>query len=265
MKKYIQVACLSFKMQIVWRFDVIMTMVSTIARILAAWILWSAAFDGKELIGGFTFSAMLSYYIIGSFIASLDMSSQISSEVSNLIRAGRFSGHMVTPMNPFGFFGSMIAGESAFHLGFSLLSIIICTFIFNIKVTVIANTAQMLLAIIMILLGLIFMACYQYFIGVLAFKFLDIGFFLHIQQAIISFAVGTMIPISLLPEKVLFVLRFFPFIYVVFTPTMLLTGQMSFSEGLFGFCIISVWTVIMFLMAQKTYNRLRVKFDGVGI
>lgn len=122
MRKYIEVFRWSFKMQIVWRFDVAMTMVATIGRILSARILWSAIFDSKEYVYGFTFQAMLSYYIVSSFLTSLDMSSQISGEISYLIRDGGFSKHMVTPMNPFGFFSFMVAGESAFHLGFSCIA-----------------------------------------------------------------------------------------------------------------------------------------------
>lgn len=265
MRKYLEVFKLSFKTQIIWRFDAAMTMVATVGRILAAWILWSAVFGSKKLVSGFTFQSMLSYYIVSSFITSLDMSQQISGEISELIRAGRFSGRMVTPMNPLGFFGSMIAGESAFRLGFSLFAAFICTVIFNIRLTLTASVIQILLALAMITLGLIFMACLQYFIGITAFKFQDIGFFLHVQSAIIAFATGSMIPLSLLPGTALYFLRFIPFTYVTYMPTMLLTGQICIAEGTFGIAILSVWTAAMLFAGQFTYNRLRVRYDGVGI
>lgn len=113
MRKYLEVFHWSFKMQIVWRFDVAMTIIATIGRIVAAWILWSAIFAERDLVGGFTFGSMLSYYIVSSFLSTLDMSDQISGEVSYLIKDGGFSKHMVMPMNPFGFFSYMIACESA--------------------------------------------------------------------------------------------------------------------------------------------------------
>jgi len=264
-RKYLEVFRLSFKMQIVWRFDVAMTMVATVARVVAAWILWQAIFEGKELVSGFSIGAMLSYYVVCSIISAIDFSYHISGEVSWLIRDGRFSGHMVTPMNPMGFFSSMTAGQSAFHLGFSLIAAAFCAIVFHMQVALTANIARILLATAMIPLGLAFMAGYHFWIGTLAFKFFEIGFFLHVQGSIIAFATGSMVPLSLLPEAAVFILRFLPFTHVVYTPTMLLTGQMDVREGLVGLAVIAAWALAMLATAQSTYGRLRVKYDGVGI
>ena len=265
MRKYMEVFRLSFKMQIVWRFDVAMTMVATFAHILTMWILWQAIFEGKELISGFTFEAMLSYYVVCSILRSIDFSNQISGEVSELIRGGKFSGHMVTPMNPMAFFSSMVAGESAFHLGFSIIAAGICAVVFRINVALTPDATRILLAAAMILLGLVFMAGYRYFLGILTFKFLEINFILFVQMSIITFATGALVPLSLLPEAVLSVLRVLPFTHVIYTPAMLLTGQISLSEGLLGFVVLLAWAVSIMVIAQIAYNRLRAKYDGVGI
>ncbi len=265
MRKYLEVFRLSFKMQLTWRFDVVMTMVATVARVLAAFIIWRAVFGSRELVGSFTFQSMLSYYIVSSFLYALDVSRQISGDVSELIRVGRFFGHMVTPMNPFGYFGSRAAGESSFHLGFSLLAAFLCAVLFQIRITLTPDIACIALAALTVLLGLFFMACYHYFIGILTFKFVEINFFLYIQANIMAFAVGSMVPLSLLPEKVVLVLRCLPFTHVVYTPAMLLTGQMGYEEGLFGLAILSGWAVLMLLISQRTYGSLRKKYDGVGI
>ena len=265
MRKYLEIFRWSFKMQIVWRFDVAMTMVATTGRIAAAWILWRAVFTGREMVNGFTFEAMLSYYIIGSFLASLDMSNQISGEVSHLIKDGGFSKHMVTPINPFGFFGYMIAGECVFHLAFSFAAATVCAILFQIKIIITPDTIQLLLAGIMVLLGLFFMAGYHYLIGILAFKFVDIGFFLHVQGSIIAFATGALVPLSLLPKTAVQILRFLPFTHVIFTPAMLITGQVGIGEGVFGFAVLTGWAAAIMFVGQTTYKRLRVRYEGVGI
>ncbi|MCL1964175.1 MAG: ABC-2 family transporter protein [Firmicutes bacterium] len=265
MSKYIEVFRLSFKMQIVWRFDAAMTMLMTFGRIFAGWILWRTIFDGKALVGGFTFRAMLSYYIAGSILNAVNFSNQISGEVSGLIREGRFSGHMVTPMNPMGFFSAMAAGESAFHLGFSILAAVLCAAVFRVDVALTGSAPGLLLGAAMALLGLTFTSCFQYFIGILAFKFVDITFFLHVQWNIIAFATGAMVPLALLPKAALSVLQFVPFTHVVYTPAMLFTGQLTAREGLLGLGVITAWTLAVLVIAQYTYGRLRVKYEGVGI
>jgi ABC-2 type transport system permease protein len=267
-------------MQIVWRFDVAMTMAATVGRIVAARILWQAIFAGKAQVGGFTFEAMLSYYIVCSIISSIDFSHQICGEVSWLIRDGKFSGHMVTPMNPMGFFGSMAAGESAFHLGFSIAAAAACAAAFRMAdigamggvggmggmgAILTAGTARMLLAAAMIPLGLAFMAIYQYIIGILAFKFLDIGFLEHVLGSVNGFATGAYVPLSLLPGPVLGALRFLPFTHVVYTPSMLITGQIGAREGLLGLASLAAWLVAAYAIAQFAYGKLRISYDGVGI
>jgi len=256
---------MNYKMQITWRFDVAMTMLSTAGQIIAAWIIWQVIFTQNTTVKGFGLGSMLSYYLISSILTSIDFTNQISGEVSDLIRNGRFSGRMVTPMNPLFFFCSMTAGKSVFHLGFCVLSAIVCAVLFQMNIALTPDPAQIIIALALIVIGLVFMACYHYTIGVLAFKFLEIGFFLHVQGSIIAFATGSFVPLSLLPENALYILRFLPFTHVVFTPAMLLCGLADAAEGLFSLAVISTWALIMFAISQYSYRHLRVKYDGVGI
>jgi len=69
MRKYIEIAKVTFKSQLAWRFDIAFNMLFTIIKILFAYILWSVIFKGQSEVSGFTFHAMLSYYIISSFIS----------------------------------------------------------------------------------------------------------------------------------------------------------------------------------------------------
>lgn len=269
MKKYMEVFRLSFKMQIIWRFDVIMTMMATIGRILMAWILWHAVFETRDFVSMFTFQSMLSYYIVSSFVASLDMSQQVSGEVSDLIRAGRFSGHMVTPMNPLAFFGSMVAGESVFHLGFSLVAAFLCSVIFGIHITLVASLAQIILAVMMIILGLMFMVCFQYFLGILAFQMVSIQAVLFVSSHLTGFATGSLVPLALLPNAIQTAMRFLPFYYVNYLPSMLLTGNVTgegaTGEALTGLFVLASWTVGFLALNAYGYHALRIKYDGVGI
>jgi hypothetical protein len=46
---------------------------------------------------------------------------------------------------------------------------------------------------------------------------------------------------------------------------MLLCGQLSARDGLFGLAVIAAWAVLMPTVAQFAYSHLRIKYDGVGI
>ena len=83
MKKYLEIAKISFKAQIVWRFDVMMNMLFSIVKILFAYILWGAIFGQRNVIAGFTFQMMLSYYIISCFLSQIEMSGGVSGEIGD--------------------------------------------------------------------------------------------------------------------------------------------------------------------------------------
>ena len=118
MKKYLEIAKIHFKAQIAYRFDVAMTMVFTISKILFAYILWGAVFGQNETVAGFTFPMMFSYYIISSFLYQIEMSSGVSGEVSARIRDGSFSKYMVIPVNTQGYFIVQTLGAMMFYLLF---------------------------------------------------------------------------------------------------------------------------------------------------
>jgi len=265
MRKYMAVAKILFKAQTAYRFDVIMTAVSTIWRVAFAWILWGAIFTGRDEVGGFTFQAMLSYYVINSFWAAMDLSDSVSSEVSNRIREGTYSKFIVIPSHPQLHFLSQTLGASAYYGIFAALAAGASALVFKVNLLFTADPAKILLAVTLFLLGTVFMNSYQFFVGIWAFKFQDINFLLYTFPAIVQFFKGEFVPLTLLSPGFTDALRFFPFTHVSFTPTMLLAGRMELSDGLIGLAVLSAWTVGMMAISQLTYQRLRTKYEGVGI
>jgi ABC-2 type transport system permease protein len=264
-RKYFAVAKTLFKTQLVYRFDVAMNALEIAGRVLFAWLLWGAVFDGRETVAGFTFPVMLLYYIVISFLASLDMSGDVSREVSSMIRGGTFSKFMVIPANAQWQFWAQTMGAATYYAIFGMAVTLVCAALFRIKPLFTADPAAIVCAVILIPLGLTFMVCYHYFIGILAFKFHDISFFLHVQSAALEFVTGGVVPLILLPASVMSVMRFLPFTHVVYTPSMLLLGKADMSEGLLAAGVLAVWTLGMALVNQFVYNKLRIKYDGVGI
>lgn len=264
MGKYIELSKINFKAQLSYRFDVAMTVLFTISKILFAYILWGAIFSENETVSGFTFKMMLSYYIISSFLSQIEMSQVVSVEMSERIRDGTFSKYMVIPLNTRGYFIAQTVGAIVFYLVINLIGTIVWVFIFGANFVITNNIITILLAILMIVLGLLFMIQLNYFLGILAFKFLDIDIFLMLKNNMISFITGGLIPLALLPQGIISVMRFFPFYYVTYLPSMLLIGRNE-NEALIGVVVLSIWLLFFTILNKITYNKLRVMFDGVGI
>ena len=265
MKKYLAVIKIFFKAQLIYRFDVFMTSLGVIWRVVFAWILWGAVFTGRNIVGGFTLQQMMAYYLINSFLASMDMSGTTGAEVTNKIVAGTFSKFMVIPVNPRLYFLSQIIGTSGFYGMFTVFAAVVCALVFRINLNLTADFTKILLAAAMFILGIAFMNAFRFFIGIWAFKYQDIGFISYLLPTVISFFKGEFIPLSLLPRLLGNLLRFLPFTYVSYMPALLLMGRTGITEGMEGFGILAVWTLSITGVSNAFYHRLRIKYEGVGI
>jgi len=262
--KLFELAKIFFKDQIIYRFDVSISAVETVGRLLFAWLIWGAVFAGRDVVGGFTFEVMLLYYLVSSFIATLNGTMLgVSGEISHEIRNGNFTKFMVIPLNPQLYWLSQNFGVVTYLAMFILPVSVIGGFVFGTGGFVFQPA--LFLGLLMIPVGLAFMVSFHFFIGILAFKFQEVGFFLHIQHEVVNFVQGGVVPLVLLPAAALDVIRLLPFPHVVFTPAMLIIGQMDLREGFVSLGILVFWLAAFTVIAQVTYHRLRVKYDGVGI
>ncbi|MDE7222331.1 MAG: ABC-2 family transporter protein, partial [Acetatifactor sp.] len=244
--------------------DVLFQMFFTIGRIMFAYLLWKVIFNGRESISGFTFDSMLSYYIFNSFLTQLDLSRGISEEIHNRIRGGSFSKYIVLPISTEGYFLAMEAGVVLFYLVFDLIAAFAWVLIFGIRLQVTGEVQIILCALLMTLLGLLFMVQLNYYLGLLTLKYRGIGTFLMIKNNLAALITGSIVPLALLPEGVVQLMRLLPFYYVTYLPSMLMTGRCR-EEALTGLAVLAVWCLVMQAAIYLTWEKYSRKYDGVGI
>ena len=85
-----------------------------------------------------------------------------------------------------------------------------------------------------------------------------------IVDNLLFFITGAAIPLSLLPETVTAVMRFFPFYYIIYLPSVLAVGRNG-DEALSGLIIIFIWVSAFFIINNFLYKKLRTLFEGAGI
>lgn len=264
MRKYLEIARVYFKTQLVWRADIIFNMIFTVSRIVFAYLLWKTIFNGREMVAELTFNAMLSYYIVNSFLTQLEMSSGISGEICSRIRSGTFTKYLVIPVNVEGYFAAMEAGVVTFYLLFDLAAAVVWIFVFGIEFTFVGEPLVILCALLMSFLGMLFMVQLNFYIGILTLKYEEITVFLRVKNNLLTLVTGSIIPLVLLPEVIVSGMRLLPFYYITYLPSMLLIGK-SREEILTGLCVIAAWCVVMQLIIRFTWNKYVGKYDGVGI
>lgn len=264
MRKYLEVSKIYMKAQLAWRADAIFNMVFTVTKILFAYLLWGMVFQERETVGQFTFSEMLSYYIISSFLSQLEMSEGVSSEIHERMRNGTFSKYMIIPVNIEKYFVFMELGVIGFYITFDFLAAIIWKFIFRIPFQFTQNIAVLSCALFMVVLGLFFMVQLNYLLGILTLKYQGIGTFLMIKNNLMALITGSIVPLALFPEIVVDIMKVFPFYYVTYLPAMLFTGQCE-QEAWAGIGILLAWCIAIQFVISAVWRKYIRKYDGVGI
>lgn len=264
MRKYWEISKTYMKAQLVWRADVIFNMIFTISKILFAYLLWGTVFQDKEMVGTFTFHGMLSYYVVSSFLSQLEMSEGISSERHDRLRNGTFSKYLVIPAGIERYFMAMELGVVLFYLIFDFAAAAVWVFVFRIRFVFAGEWQVIACALVMTVLGMVFMVQLNYFLGILTLRFEGIGTFLMIKNNLVSLVTGSIVPLALFPEFVVSILRLLPFYYVTYLPAMLLTGKCG-EEAVRGIVIIGCWCVLMQLVIRAAWKKYFTAYDGAGI
>jgi ABC-2 type transport system permease protein len=264
MKKYREALVIAFKACIAYRFDTAMQVFSGVARVLFAWLLWAAIYKGRNQVAGFTLDTMILYYIIQSFFAQMDNTGRIAEELSSHIRAGTFSKFLVLPIKVQPYLLSQNLGSAAYTACFSIATSILCLLVFPIRPEWAMLPLNWAKAVALLLLGRLFLSQLNFFLGILTLKYQDIWLFLMIKSNVLAFLAGTLVPLTLMPEAVLKLMRLTPFYNATHLPAMLLLG-LSGNEAPAGMLVLAIWIAFFFFLNKQTYAHLRTRYDGVGI
>lgn len=264
LKKYKEISVIYLKTQLAWRADAVFQMLFTVSKILFAYLLWGMIFRQRDTVSGFTFDSMLSYYIVSSFLSQLELSDGISEEITARIRNGTFSKYMVLPVNILGYFTAMEVGSVLFYLGFDLAAALSWIFIFQVRFLLIHSPLIILCALVMVILGLFFMAELNYYLGLLTLKYEEIGTFLMIKNNLAALITGSIVPLTLFPETVLQIMKYLPFYYITYLPSMLLIGRYK-DEAVTSLFVLFLWCLVFGILIRITWKKYRIKYDGAGI
>ncbi len=264
MRKYIELIKIHLKTQLIWRMDALFGMMTVCVRILFAYLLWGIIFSDKETVAGFSYSMMISYYVLNSFFSSLEMSGNISYEMDEKIRNGSFSKYMVIPVIPQLYFMCQTIGKSLFSVVFTFTASFIWIFILTFDFALTSSLYNIASALLILFLGYFFMQQFHYYLGLLTFKFKNIFLFLMIKDNIFSLISGSVIPLVLLPDAVLQIFRFLPFYYITYVPTMLFLGRYT-KDVSQAIIIMLLWILLLSVLNPVTYKYYRTKFEGAGI
>ncbi|KXU36490.1 hypothetical protein AXK11_04420 [Cephaloticoccus primus] len=253
--KYAQVFLVGLQSNLVYRWNFLLRGSFSLFHLLGVFILWGAAFQGTDSIGGFDVRQTMTYFIslivLQFFIAASNEDHQISDEIRN----GLINQFLLKPISYF-LYRFTIYLSARLVSGLLILVPLALAYPLLRHYIVLPDEAWRYAAAIpaLILSGLIQFSI-AYCFGLLTFWFLEIQGFIMLSYAIETVLGGNLFPLDLMPGPIFKIAQWLPFYYQMYFPAAILTGRIGPELAAQGLLIQSAWVCAFFLLNHLLWKR----------
>lgn len=226
-------------------------------------LVWAKATSDTGMIGGFSRSDFVLYYLcqllLGSFITS-----HIMWEVAMEIKEGQFSTQLVRPMSfyQFTFFRNLSWRIIRTGLFFPFFLILLWAYRGYLGEAHVTVGWTFWASVIM---GHLVSFTFVTMMAMLALFTQEVMSIFELYYVPMLFLSGQLFPIAVLPDWATALAKWFPFYYTTGAPTEILIGRVSGDAALHVLGMQAGWIVFCFLMAKVLWAKGLKHYTGVGM
>lgn len=252
MNVYYQYAKKCFQKNMVYRFDYIMGVISTLMQIFIYVSIWKALYQGKEELYGITIQM-----VITSFIISLAISNAFNIDdfiVYRKINKGEITNELLKPVNFSGLLMAENIGDVSFKLLVNLIPAVIIASLY-IEILPPVSIINFIFFIISVILGFLVLYGISYIVSITSFWVINVWSISTIKNVFVSVLSGTMIPLWFMPQWALNIIRFTPFDSIYFIPIKIYLGQVNSLEIIRCFGKQFSWIAILYTFGAVLWKK----------
>ncbi len=255
MTAYLYKAKMQILVSLTYRFEVFATLLTRYIEVVAVVFLWECVYKSQDTLKGMTKEQMITWIILAA-----GMSVLYTTGVQNEIRIGVVKGNiaveLLRPCNLLGLYFSQDMGAFLVRIvtGF-VPTVILGGLTFGMMMPV--STMNLVLSLVSLVAGYMIIWLLFALIGVFTFWAMELGNMTWGLQTIISIFSGNLIPLYFFPESVQGVLRWLPFQYTYQAPLALYVGKITWEEGLQQIGVQILWIVLLTIVLNLLWKRIR--------
>lgn len=168
LKKYLTIIKITWQRALTYRFSVFTYRIGEIAEVVVLIFMWTAIFEGQEIIKGYTVEEMITYILVGNIVAVV-VRNWLWVVVAKDIKNGTLSQFLVKPIKYFNYVVTREVGRVSLAFLLSLISQVVVVFFFLNLFIFNTDIFHLLLIIIMVLLAFVIELFIAYLVGLIAF------------------------------------------------------------------------------------------------
>lgn len=224
--------------------------------------LWLSIYHQGNKIGSYSLSALIYYYLFSKLVILVISSQDFGREIAVAIRDGNFSAYLTKPISFFGQMVSMNAANGILRL-LIFSAVALLGFVLYLGFPAVSIKTILVFVAAFIVGYLIYILIY-FIIGITIFYVGYVSGLNFLMFGISSFFSGRLVPLDMLPAQYMKIANWLPFQYIVYLPTAIATGKISFDQAVVKIFYGILWVLGLAVVVKIYYRRGLVKFESYG-
>jgi ABC-2 type transport system permease protein len=259
--KYLAVFKNNWQYHLEYRVDTLLRILIGCITLISAYYVWNDVYATRSLVGSYTRSQMITYYVLVSYFYAVYVYVPISEEIQD----GSLSGYLIKPINYLIYHYWFSMSKRLFRLLIGLPVIALIYVLFNDQLYL-ASDPRSYLVLAVCLVG----AINIYFITDVIISLWEFwwqnafGSIALIYSTLVAFFSGSFIPLSLLPNSMQIVASCLPFKYTIFFIVDSFINYTNWKNIFLGIGFQCFWTVALCYIAVIIWKKGLIKYEAFG-
>jgi ABC-2 type transport system permease protein len=264
MNKYRHVFAMGLQGTLVYRWNFLIRAAFSLISLAVVVILWSAAYRGEGLIGGFTLEQTISYFLLITFANFVVAANNEDYQIAEEIRNGLINQFLLKPINYFAYRLTLFFAARLVSAFLAMIPLLVVYPLIADYLQLPNEAWRWAVAVPALFMAALLQFSIAYCYGLLAFWFLEIAGFVVLSLAVESLLSGQIFPLDLLPEPLFRLSQLLPFYYQMYFPVAVLSGRLDQAQAIEGLFIQAVWVLLFIGIAALLWRRGLRRHTAVG-
>src|SRR6266478_866201 len=267
MKKYWHVLNVGIQNNLTYRFNFFARTLFGFIPLVALLFVWRAIYAGKgqaAVVGSYTLSQMISYYLLSTIVDALTAVNEDDWQIAADIKDGNISQFLLKPIDYLAYRLCLFFSGRVTYL--AVAAVPLTLFILYLRHYFILPPTSGALGWFLVSTALTAMLQFfiSYSLAMLAFWVLEVSTFIFIVFAFEYIASGHLFPLDILPHGLQQALFFTPFPYQLYFPVSVYMGKTTGADLLRGLTVQGLWVAGSYFVARFSWRRGIKKYSAVG-
>ncbi|VVB81483.1 ABC-2 family transporter protein [uncultured archaeon] len=247
-----------------YRFEFLIALLTTPLSLIIYYYLWKSIYSYMvaEIIKGFTFESMISYYVLSMIVGFFTW-----TEVDKWLEQDLIHGYMIKgllkPVSFLSWYISLEIGMNIMNILTQMIPVFIIGFLFfGLKTASPFNSIAFAASVFFsffIYFGL------TYLLGLSAFWLKRISGIRRMRRAVFGFFAGSFLPLTLFPLWAQNIFHYLPFEYMKFVPITIYLELITKQEIIKALSIQIAWIIVIYTIIHLVWKQAYKRYSSVGL